>query len=613
MSDRASIVANDFLMRFIADREGDRFFELEHYLRLFPGDEEIVAREFQALHDNPDLNDDSQRLGHYVLESELGRGGQALVHRARDQRDGSLVALKTIRYDVDFDLADALLRLEREAKVLRELEHPGICPILDFGSDGSELYFAMPLIEGRTLSEELAQPQAEGQEKRQRRVVTWLRGIADSLQHAHDRGVLHRDVKPGNIMVQGSSAVLVDFGVARWTDDSATTLTQDGATIGTPSYMAPELLALEQATPRSDVFGLGMTLFHGLTGKHIFDDEEHSARLLAIARGRFDQAALEDANVHRSLIAILRTALHPDPRLRYRSAAALGEDLQRWLDDKRPSVISPKPLKSLWYAARRRPLVSALSIALSIAVLATVFLSTFLLERQDAVRAAEQARFRSMMDRELTAAYVDLWEGRPESAADRFRDLGAVDGGQQFRGEIELGTQGIEMPASASSQNESALQAFAKAHRFLLTPETEPSKGGAIAAAAIEAAGFLANERRLLYDVARVYVARRRGDAADAKRAQLAVSQRWLAHPSLRTWAAMAYETADPIESLRRYEEKNWELNSARRSLRSLLRKNEPQARVLLAERLESKIATLPASQRQSWERLREQLEEGDG
>jgi len=203
-------------------------------------------------------------VGRYEIEKTLGRGAMGIVYLARDPLIDRKVALKTLRLDVDVDVADEFReRFLREAQAAGRLNHPGIVTIHDVGEDRSSgvLYIAMEYIEGRDLKEILA----SGHRFRPSEAARIVADVAVALDYAHQMGVVHRDIKPGNlILTHDGSARIADFGIARL---ESSNLTMDGQFIGTPNFMSPEQIAGGPIDGRSDIFSLGVVLFTLLTGQ----------------------------------------------------------------------------------------------------------------------------------------------------------------------------------------------------------------------------------------------------------------------------------------------------------------------------------------------------------
>jgi tetratricopeptide (TPR) repeat protein len=209
----------------------------------------------------------------YEIGDEVGRGGSAFVFRARDLRRGVDVALKVLR--PEFSAAVTELRFLREIELVRSLEHPNVLPLLDSGSADGQVYFTMPLLDGRTLRDDLDEKGALPME----RVLAISRDIARALDYAHGKGVIHRDIKPSNTLLEEDRAYVADFGIARAVRvASGDQLTDSGVAIGTPEYMSPEqAVASRQLDGRSDVYSLGCVVYHMLSGAPPFSGPNNQA------------------------------------------------------------------------------------------------------------------------------------------------------------------------------------------------------------------------------------------------------------------------------------------------------------------------------------------------
>lgn len=282
------------------------------------------------------------RLGKFTIECMVGVGGMGVVYRARQDRPARVVAVKVLR--AAQATPTMFRRMELEAELLGRLRHPGIAQIYEAGSasdgESDRPYFAMEFIDGTAITEHAA---ARSLSTRSR--VEMMAKVCDAVEHAHQRGVIHRDLKPGNILVDaGGEPKIVDFGVARASDprlDLTTIRTSIGQLIGTLQYMSPEQIAGDPSKieTRSDVYALGVILYQLLTGKLPYALE--SASIPQAARIIQESPPTPLSSIDRSLRGELDTivarTLSKEPSRRYPSAAALGEDLRRYLDG-RPIV-----------------------------------------------------------------------------------------------------------------------------------------------------------------------------------------------------------------------------------------------------------------------------------
>jgi len=292
--------------------------------------------------DEIDVCDAEWRVGNYQILEEIGRGGIGVVYRARHGR--RIVALKRI-LPYHADSQQTLVHFRREAQAAANLDHPNILPIYEVseGEDGLP-FFSMKFAGGGSLLDAAAALRHEP-----RRAVTLMAKVARAVHYAHGQGILHRDLKPGNILLDGRDEPLVsDFGLAKWLDTTShltTTLT----IFGTPGYIAPEQLNASSGklTPVADVYSLGAILFDLLTGRPPFLGE-HALKVI-------QQAGEEPApklrtlapTLDRDLETICAKSLEREPGARYRSAGALAEDLERWLEGRHIIARPVSPLGRL--------------------------------------------------------------------------------------------------------------------------------------------------------------------------------------------------------------------------------------------------------------------------
>ena len=266
-------------------------------------------------------------LGDYELLEEIGRGGQGVVFRARQKSLNRTVALKVISLGQWASKAH-LKRFRREAEAAASLDHPCIVPIYEVDERDGSCYFSMKFVEGGQLDEVTRREPMPI-----RRAVELIAKVARTVHYAHEHGILHRDIKPGNILLDAKGEPhLTDFGLARLVEsESSVTHTLD--VLGTPSYMAPEQAvgnntAVSNAT---DVYGIGAVLYQLLTGHPPFAGGAtyETIRLLLDTEPR--QPRLLNPKIDRDLSTICLKCLEKDPKRRYSSALALAEDLERWL------------------------------------------------------------------------------------------------------------------------------------------------------------------------------------------------------------------------------------------------------------------------------------------
>jgi TolB-like protein/tetratricopeptide (TPR) repeat protein/tRNA A-37 threonylcarbamoyl transferase component Bud32 len=266
-------------------------------------------------------------LGDYELLEEIGRGGQGVVFRARQKSLNRIVALKVIRLG-QWASKVHLRRFRLEAEAAATLEHPGIVPIHEVGERDGSCYFSMKFVEGGQLDEVVRRSPMSI-----RQAVELIAKVARTVHYAHEHGILHRDIKPGNILLDAKGEPhLTDFGLARLVE-SESSVTQTLDVLGTPSYMAPEQAVGNNAAVSSvtDVYGIGAVLYQLLTGHPPFagGTTYETIKLLEDTEPR--QPRLLNLKIDRDLSTICLKCLEKNPTRRYPSALALAEDLDRWL------------------------------------------------------------------------------------------------------------------------------------------------------------------------------------------------------------------------------------------------------------------------------------------
>jgi len=265
---------------------------------------------------------DAALADRYAIEHELGSGAMALVFLAHDLKHDRWVAIKVLKPDIATAIgAD---RFHREIEVVARLTHPHILSLHDSGEAAGLLYFVMPYVEGESVREQLQRDKHLSVPEATR----IAREMADALEYAHLHGVVHRDVKPANIMLSSGHALLADFGIARLVEGADETLTGTGITVGTPAYMSPEQISGDEPLDgRSDVYSLGCVLYEMLTGHPPFTDASRRAVLVHHMVDSPPDVRSETPDVPRELAGIVRVALQKEPQKRFESAAALSTAL----------------------------------------------------------------------------------------------------------------------------------------------------------------------------------------------------------------------------------------------------------------------------------------------
>jgi serine/threonine-protein kinase len=270
-------------------------------------------------------------FGPYTLLRELGRGAAGVVYEAVHRDLGRSVALKVLRTGFDTD-ATAMERFRREARACAHVRHDRIVAIYEFGELEDRPYYAMDLVPGETLAQRIRSKRLPSPED----LCTGLAGIADALEALHHAGIVHRDVKPSNVIVRpDGSMMLADFGLARSAD--AATLTRTGDALGTPLYMSPEQILGQRAEvdARTDVYGLGATLYEGLTGRPVFEVEDMAALMKAILTERPVPPRASKPSLPEACERIALKCLEKSKKDRYPTAAAVAADLRAFAAGRR--------------------------------------------------------------------------------------------------------------------------------------------------------------------------------------------------------------------------------------------------------------------------------------
>jgi serine/threonine protein kinase len=302
-------------------------------------------------------------IGRYELGDVIGQGAFGVVYRARDTTLNRAVALKRPRSGA-LDGPGAVDRFLREARSASVLRHPHIVPVYDAGQIEGQPYLVSALVEGRNLAEELAAGRPGI-----RQSTEWVAALAEAVDHAHQSGVIHRDMKPSNILIDREDRVfLTDFGLAR-SDAGGASLSIDGQLVGTPAYMAPEQVRGETGTvdARTDVYSLGVVLYELLTGTRPFQGSQRML-LVRIQDEEPTPPRRLDDTIPRDLDTVCLKAIAKSPAHRYPDAASFAAELRRYLRGEPVRARPLGPLRALWRKCRRKPVVTGLAASLAIAV-----------------------------------------------------------------------------------------------------------------------------------------------------------------------------------------------------------------------------------------------------
>jgi eukaryotic-like serine/threonine-protein kinase len=266
-----------------------------------------------------------QQLGHYDIVAELGRGGMGVVYKGYEASLNRYVAIKVLADSLAHDPA-VKERFLREARSMAVLNDPHIIQIYFIGDDNGQTYFVMEFVDGESLSSVLKREGLLRPEQAARIVYQTAQGLST----AHDRGVIHRDIKPGNIMIASRGNVkIADFGIALSTQDFSKKLTSTGEFVGTPGYLSPEVCLGKPVDQRSDIFSLGIVLFEMLAGRMPFTDESPLGLMLEVVKAEIPDVCTLNAEVDPELSRILSRMIAKDPADRYQSCQDLVNDLGR--------------------------------------------------------------------------------------------------------------------------------------------------------------------------------------------------------------------------------------------------------------------------------------------
>jgi tetratricopeptide (TPR) repeat protein/predicted Ser/Thr protein kinase len=374
-------------------------------------------------------------LGDYRLVREVGRGGMGVVYEAEQLSLGRRVALKVLPAHLT-GTARSIERFRREAAAASRLRHPAIVPIHDVGEWRGVHWFSMEFVDGRPLHEVMQQERLGVRDdcSRVAELAEITARLADALQHAHDRGLVHRDVKPHNVMIGADGSVrLLDFGLAKETD--AVSQSATGEFLGTPHYCSPEqITGRGQAGPAADVFSLGIVLYELLARQRPFDGDSARAVLSRIEAGEFPPLQKTAPDVPRDLQTICHKALERRPQDRYPSAGAFAADLRRFLRIEPIHAVPPGMVTRASKWLRRHRLRVGFAAALAVATLGAPLAwalhlhatrATVLRERQ-VLAAAEELGFRGI--EQCLALLTDRLDQKPGHDASDEADIDAVIG-----------------------------------------------------------------------------------------------------------------------------------------------------------------------------------------
>jgi serine/threonine protein kinase/tetratricopeptide (TPR) repeat protein len=329
------------------------------------------AKAFEKVLAEAEVPDTKWHLGNYEILEEIGRGGMGVIYRARQRHSRRIVALKRLlAYQADSH--EALVRFRREAEAAAKLDHPNVLPIHEIGESEDGLpFFSMKYATGGSLRAAAGALRSEP-----RACVRLMAKVARAVDYAHGQGILHRDLQPGNILLDGRGEPLVsDFGLAKWLTENSD-LTQTLTTFGTPGYIAPEQAesAARNLTPAADIYSLGAILFTLLTNRPPFVGPNVLSVIHQAGADPAPKLRSLAPSLDRDLETITAHCLERDPKARYQSAGDLAEDLERWLEG-HPILARPilAPAR-IWRWSRRNPVLASAATACLLLVAAVIWL-----------------------------------------------------------------------------------------------------------------------------------------------------------------------------------------------------------------------------------------------
>src|SRR5881397_311500 len=321
---------------------------------------EVSKVVYETVLDELDARDKPWQLGNYEILEQIGCGGMGVIYRARQRHSRRIVAVKRV-LSYRADSHGALQRFRREAQAVASLDHPNILPIYEVSESEDGLpFFSMKFAEKGSLREHLASLRNEP-----RKCVQLMAKVACAVEYAHSRGVLHRDIKPGNILLNDRGEPLVsDFGLAKLLDGS-NDLTRSLTTFGTAGFIAPERAdgAGADFIPAADVYSLGAVLFNVLAGRPPFLGSNPVSVIRQASETQAPKLRSLAPSLDRDLETICARCLERDPKARYQSAGDLATDLERWLDGRSIVARPVSPPARIWRWSRRNPKLVATGAA----------------------------------------------------------------------------------------------------------------------------------------------------------------------------------------------------------------------------------------------------------
>src|SRR6202140_2866740 len=319
------------------------------------------------------------RLGPYEILSAIGAGGMGEVYRAKDTRLDRIVAIKVLPPHLA-DSPELKERLKREARTIASLNHPHICTLYDVGHQDGINFLVMEYVEGETLAKRLVKGPLPLDQ-----VLQYAIEIADALDKSHRKGITHRDLKPGNIMLTKSGTKLLDFGLAKLKQEAApatpvsqlptmqNAITGEGTILGTLQYMAPEQVEAKEVDARTDIFAFGAVVYEMATGKKAFEGKSSASVMAKIMETEPPPISSLQPMTPPALDRVIKTCLAKDPDERWQTAGDLCREL-KWISDGGSQAGIPAPIASGRTWNKRLPWVAVIAIAIAIVTGAALYM-----------------------------------------------------------------------------------------------------------------------------------------------------------------------------------------------------------------------------------------------
>lgn len=568
----------DLLDHLLRAEPLQRTLMLDGLCKAHPNRAESLRRRYQALERIGMLEQNApappKQIGSFAVLEQIGAGGMGIVYRAQQENLGRVVAIKLLRPEFAW-LAPNRQRFLREGRAVARLEHPAIVPILQFGEYGGQPFLVMRHIAGRSLAgvllslaelpveartghaivralaegpdgvDEVAVASSlQGLESRWSRVVArLLLPIAEGLGHAHKNGVVHRDVKPSNILIsREGQAHMCDFGLASLDHDDQ--LTRSGALLGSVPYMSPEQVNGSATDAYSDVFSLGSVLFEALAGKRPFGTNSSSETMHAIAR--IDPPSLANGlpHVERDLLAIVARCLEKRSTHRYNNGTELANDLRAFLSDRPVSARRLTLVRRIGRFARREPARFVLASATGVLLLLLASLSGYLWAEQDTFAAGRDTLRAERVERELALGYHALAMRNNAMAKQHFSKCLTIDADSAAAG---TGMQLLlaEQPSTSATDTSQAAR-FHRATQLMFSGPRGNNQGNEQAVQLLRDVVLYADKARPLYHGMLAIAAAAANDNELAARTATALERIWPDSATAWYWAGSARIGFDP-------------------------------------------------------------------